>query len=42
MIEQGLGDLDEEGGMVAVVFDDVIVHVHKNPGTERIKKGGES
>lgn len=32
-----LGDLDEEGGMVAIVFDDVVVHVHKNPEkTERI------
>lgn len=37
LIVHDLGDLDEEGGMVAVVFDDVVVHVHKNPEkTERI------
>lgn len=30
-----LGHLDEESRLVAVVFDDVVVHVDENPGERR-------
>lgn len=33
-----LGHLDEEGRLVGVVFDDVVVHVDENPEEKTIKK----
>lgn len=34
----GLGHLNEEGRLVGVVFDDVVVHVNENPEEKKKKK----
>lgn len=31
MADHNFSDLNEEGRVVAVMLDDVVIHVHKNP-----------
>lgn len=31
MVDHDFGNLDEEGRVVAVMLDDVVIHVHKDP-----------
>lgn len=38
MVDHDFSDLDEEGRVVAVMLDDVVIHVHKDPVHKKERK----